>query len=305
MPLSEQNLEKLKACDLNALFTLSVLLEHAHVSRAAQALGMSQSAMSQALSRLRVLFEDPLLIKGHNGMTLSSKAEAMLPELKNCLAMASALLGDQSFDPAKAQELVRFSMNDVAGQLLMPRLLSHFGQQAPGLQLDYQAQHKDCFQSLIRDRLDLVIGFYDRFPKGIRHKNIGKACWQYATLDEESGPKRLLSYQFQELGQLKQQERMQAIDDGEQGYLLSSGSLSVLVNGLRQPGTATLLPHHAVQVLPEEVRQRLVWFGEPQYLELRMCWVDRPRHRDLHEYFRNELAAILQASLLAKEFSLC
>ncbi|WP_338591400.1 LysR family transcriptional regulator [Shewanella khirikhana] len=305
MPLSDQNLEKLRASDLNALFTLSVLLEHAHVSRAAQALGMSQSAMSQALNRLRVLFEDPLLIKSHNGMTLSSKAEAMLPELQNCLTMASALLGDQSFDPAKAQEQVRFAMNDVAAQLLIPDLISHFGERAPGLTLDYQAQHKDCFQSLLRDRLDLVLGFYDSFPKGIRHTSIGKACWQYATLNSDSGPKRLLSYQFQEHGQLKQQQSLQAMDDAAQGYLLSSESLSVLVNGLRQAGTATLLPHHAVLVLPTEIQQRLVWFGEPQYLDLQLCWADRPRHRQLHQYFRNELASLVKASLLSKEFSLC
>lgn len=305
MPLSEQNLEKLRSCDLNALFTLSVLLEHAHVSRAAQALGMSQSAMSQALSRLRLLFEDPLLIKGHNGMTLSSKAEAMQPELQQCLALASELLGNQSFDPAKAQEQVRFAMNDVAAQLMIPTLISHFGQHAPGLQLDFQAQHKDCFQSLQRDRLDLVVGFYDRFPKGIRRQSIGKACWQYATLDKVDEPKRLLSYQFQEHGQLAQQQHLGAIDDTEQGFLLSSGSLSVLVNGLRQRGTATLLPHHAITVLPEAIRQRLVWFGEPQYLDLQLCWVDRPRHRELHSYFRKELALLIKDSLLSKEVSPC
>ncbi|AZQ11534.1 LysR family transcriptional regulator [Shewanella khirikhana] len=301
MSLSEKNLEILRSSNLNLLLTLFMLLEYANVSRAAQVMGMSQAAMSQALNRLRVQFEDPLLIKSYNGMTLSSKAEAIMSELQNCLTMASALLGDQNFDPTKVQDEIRFAMNDVAAQLLIPNLIKHFAKLSPGLKLEYQSQHKECFQLLLRDRLDLVAGFYETFPKGVQHTSIGKACWQYVTLDNKSGPKRLISYQFQEYGQLKQLQTLQAMGKANQGFLLKSESLSVLVNGLRQAGTATFLPRHAVLVLPEVIRQRLVWFGEPQYLDLHLCWVDRPRQRELHQYFRNELTSLIKSSLLSRE----
>ena len=65
----------LAALDLNLLVALKALLEERHVTRAAEKVGLSQPAMSRALGRLRVMFKDPLLVKGTSGMTLTATGQ--------------------------------------------------------------------------------------------------------------------------------------------------------------------------------------------------------------------------------------
>ncbi len=61
----------LRSIDLNLLTVLQILIEEQHVTKAADRFNMSQSAVSRALQRLRVLFYDPLLVKGAAGYSLS------------------------------------------------------------------------------------------------------------------------------------------------------------------------------------------------------------------------------------------
>ena len=58
----------LKSLDFNLLVALKALLEEKHVTRAADRISLSQPAMSRALAKLRVIFNDPLLVKGTNGL---------------------------------------------------------------------------------------------------------------------------------------------------------------------------------------------------------------------------------------------
>ena len=64
----------LKSIDLNLLTALGALLQHKHVTRAADAVGLSQPAMSRALERLRQTFGDPLLVRGPGGMMMTPRA---------------------------------------------------------------------------------------------------------------------------------------------------------------------------------------------------------------------------------------
>ena len=67
----------LRAADLNLLVVLDALLDEAHVSRAAERVGLSQPAASSALERCRHLFGDPLLLRGRGRMRLTAKAQAL------------------------------------------------------------------------------------------------------------------------------------------------------------------------------------------------------------------------------------
>ncbi len=69
--------QKLARIDLNLLISLSVLLKEKNVSRAAERLYLSQSAMSRTLQRLRDLFEDPLFHRTSSGIIPTEKAQAI------------------------------------------------------------------------------------------------------------------------------------------------------------------------------------------------------------------------------------
>ncbi|EKD71727.1 MAG: Transcriptional regulator, LysR family protein [uncultured bacterium] len=81
--MHEMNIKKL---DLNLLIALKALLEEKHVSRAAERIGLSQPAMSRALAKLRRVLNDPLLVKGANGLDLSARASDLYQPLLNILS---------------------------------------------------------------------------------------------------------------------------------------------------------------------------------------------------------------------------
>ena len=67
----------IRTVDLNLLVALNALLEERHVTRAAERISLSQPAMSRALSRLRTMFQDPLLVRAAGGMVLTARAQAL------------------------------------------------------------------------------------------------------------------------------------------------------------------------------------------------------------------------------------
>ena len=89
--------------DLNLLVPLQSLLRHRNVSRAAEALGMSQPAMSNSLRRLRSLLEDPLLVRTGNRYELTSRAAALQESVDGLLnALANQILEQPTFDSSES-----------------------------------------------------------------------------------------------------------------------------------------------------------------------------------------------------------
>ena len=87
--------------DLNLLVTLEALLSERNVTRAATRLHLSQPAVSAQLNRLRDMFDDPLLVPAHRGMTTTAKALALFEQLRPGLdAVRGTLASHQNFDPA-------------------------------------------------------------------------------------------------------------------------------------------------------------------------------------------------------------
>ncbi len=86
--------------DLNLLPVFLAVMEERSVTRAAQRLGITQPALSNALTRLRAMLMDPLFIRERYGMQPTQKAEELAPIIAAALAsLDAAILGQQDFDP--------------------------------------------------------------------------------------------------------------------------------------------------------------------------------------------------------------
>ncbi|MDR8525349.1 LysR family transcriptional regulator [Shewanella fidelis] len=309
--LTQLNLERLKNCDLNLLLALAVLLNEAHVSNAAKQLGLSQSAMSQTLKRLRLMFADPLLLKSNNGMTLTNKAQAIALELTPLLDKTARILEADHFSPKTAQGRIRFIMNDITAQLIMTPLIALMSEQAPGIELEYISQSANGFQLLRRGQVDAVIGFYDDVPTPLSSQVIGKSSWQMVThklsnsqhkhIDESAI--KLLRYQFQEHNQLHSLASLEQINAENAAYALTTASLSALLYALQTNNTATLLPHFALNILPEQQIQEFAWLGKPIKLDLKVCWDRHHRAPELQRWFRQQLATLLHQHLPLEKVS--
>ena len=147
----------LRSVDLNLLTILQVLIEEKHVTRAAERLHMSQSAVSRALQRLRLVFNDPLLVKSAAGYSLSTRALILSTELTLTLQSVSRLIREPSFDPLTADATIRFSGIDLAGWIDMPAFMQQTLEQAPSLKIEVSTIPADYFTQLSKGQVDFVV----------------------------------------------------------------------------------------------------------------------------------------------------
>ena len=127
---------ELRRFDLNLLLVFSALMRERSVSRAANRLYLGPSAVSMALGRLRDVTGDPLFVRAGAGMEPTPRAMQLWAELAPALgSVAQAVRGRPVFDPAKADQTIRFAAPDDLEFVLLPRLLETLAHEAPGIRL--------------------------------------------------------------------------------------------------------------------------------------------------------------------------
>jgi DNA-binding transcriptional LysR family regulator len=145
--------------DLNLALVLHALLAERSVSRAAKRLGLSQSATSHALSRLRSSLEDPLFVRVPHGIVPTPRAEALAESLAAGLALLEqSLLAPQRFEAATHSRRFRVAATDYVEFLLLPRFLGALASEAPGIDVWVRPYSDEALGALQRGDLDLVLG---------------------------------------------------------------------------------------------------------------------------------------------------
>ena len=151
--------------DLNLLVYLDVLLKERNVTRAAEALGISQPAMSNGLRRLRDLFNDPILVRTSDGMTPTERAEQLQPVVREVLAsIEKAVEPSSEFNAAEADRVFRISVSDYTESTLLPHLMRRLRSEAPNITLDVLTPSDISYQDVEQGTVDLVINRFDVLP---------------------------------------------------------------------------------------------------------------------------------------------
>ena len=151
--------ERLARLDLNLLVAFEALAREQNVTRAAERLGVTQSAMSHALRRLRELLDDPVLVRGSGGMVLTARAEALVVPLRaGLVSIDRALAGPPAFDPLTARRTFRISSPDLFDVLAIPLLLERLRSAAPGVDVVVAAlDERRRAASLETGEVDLIV----------------------------------------------------------------------------------------------------------------------------------------------------
>ncbi len=121
--------------DGHLLELLLAVYEEQSVTRAAQRLGVTQSAVSHLLDKLREIVGDPLFIRAGRGIVATARAEVLARRARLLLDELRGFVTAGGFDPAGLQATVTLAANDLQRDLLIPPLLQRLRAQAPGLQL--------------------------------------------------------------------------------------------------------------------------------------------------------------------------
>jgi DNA-binding transcriptional LysR family regulator len=170
---------KLSAIDLNLLVVLEALLSERHVTRAAARVGLSQSATSHALRRLRELYGDALLVRARGQLTLTPRASAMLPAItRNLSELQATITGDPPFDPRTAQRAFTLGTVDYGLAVLLPSLLALLQREAPGIDLSI-ANAPNLHDQVSEGQIDLALVMSGTVLKTLQSRELftdGFAC---------------------------------------------------------------------------------------------------------------------------------
>ncbi len=147
----------LRRYNLNLLPVLDALLRHRSVTRAGQELGMSQSAASHALTRLRAHFKDELLVPAGGEMLLTHRAEVIAGALPDLLEIASRLLERDSFHPKHSVRTFKLGTADYVGLLLLPEITAKLPGVAPDIQMQLTWDRNDMPKKLRSGQLDFAL----------------------------------------------------------------------------------------------------------------------------------------------------
>jgi len=157
----------IKDVDLNLLVAFAAMTEQRSVTRAAESLGLSQPAMSAAVARLRLLFDDPLFVKTAAGMQPTPRAAALSEPVRRVVeAIKAEILPASVFDPATARKQFAIVTPDIAEVHFLPRILAHFAQAAPSCTLQTLSMSRHAAaEALASGAAELAIGYLPDLQK--------------------------------------------------------------------------------------------------------------------------------------------
>jgi DNA-binding transcriptional LysR family regulator len=135
LPTAELEAGSLAGIDLNLFLVLHAVLSEGSVTRAAQKLHVTQSAVSNALARLRELLQDPLFVRHGRGLVPTPRARELAPLVQRAMGELQAALGGSAFVPAESTRRFTLAWSDAQAIAHLPALLPQFERELPNATL--------------------------------------------------------------------------------------------------------------------------------------------------------------------------
>jgi DNA-binding transcriptional LysR family regulator len=151
--------------DLNLLRVFDALIEERSVTRAGERLGLSQSAISHALNRLRYVLNDELFVRVAEGMRPTPRASEIAPQLRAGLLQLQLALAPSEFVPCRTNRRFTIACTEYAGTVLMPGFIAKLRAEAPNADLRIRPSNMGVAEALLAGRVDLAIGSFRRVPE--------------------------------------------------------------------------------------------------------------------------------------------
>ena len=298
-------IHRFKDYDLNLLVTLHVLLEERNVTRAAKRLGVTQSAASRSLSRLREQLDDEVLVRARGQMVPTPRAEAMQAPLKRVLHELGVMLFTiEEIDPATLQRRFRLGMSDYPMVPVLPALVDRLAREAPKVSFAMRPLPTDIDAPLVEGELDLVVCPKQPSTAGIVWSLLARD--RFVSICRVGHPRVRRSM---DLDAFLRERHLLVAPDGETPLehvdraLMSLGrerevlvhvpSFHAATQLILSSDLVATLPSALVSKLPSD---RVQVFACPVALDgitLHAAWHERMRHDRAHKWFRGVVAEVM------------
>jgi DNA-binding transcriptional LysR family regulator len=154
--------------DLRLLYVFEVLYEEKNVTRAATRLHLTQSAISHALARLRVMLDDPLFVRVPSGLLPTDRAHDLAPRLRIALAEVRSLVTPYIFHPISSDRHFTISASGSYFRTTIARLVALVRNAAPGISVQVLNRGPHITQALDQQQVDIVLGAFSKVPRRFR-----------------------------------------------------------------------------------------------------------------------------------------
>jgi DNA-binding transcriptional LysR family regulator len=161
------NAANINAVDLNLLRVFDALMEEGSVTRAGARLGLTQSAVSHSLNRLRALMEDDLFVRGPRGIRPTARASDIAPSIHAALLQLHGAIAPRPFDPITTDRTFTVIAGAYASAVLVPQLAARMATEAPHAGLVIGEAGTDMLEQLDSHRCDFVLSAVDSAPDRI------------------------------------------------------------------------------------------------------------------------------------------
>jgi DNA-binding transcriptional LysR family regulator len=166
---------QLRGVDTNLIIALRALLVHQNVTKAAKDVGLSQSSMSHALSRLRAHFDDPLLVPAGRELVLTDRAKDLIEPVAEAVARLERVFARaEPFNPRTSRRTFRIAATDNVELYVLPYLAGVLQKSAPGVELRVCALPENWVMALQRGDIDLKLGRKYPVPAALETQDLSQ-----------------------------------------------------------------------------------------------------------------------------------
>jgi len=295
---------KLGAIDLNLLVVFDAIMRDRSVTRAGQRLGLSQPAMSHALTRLRHMLKDELFVRSPNGMMPTPWAEELATPIRIALDGLEQSLEPVQFEPSKATATFRIAVDNYAAIVLVAPIAAHIARIAPGVTLDFRPSGAlNVLEQLDRSELHLAIG-----PSGVQGERFSRRRLlqdQFVVVHRKGHPAaRAQEFSTEKLITLPQLEISSAQFGADFVEAGPGRSKPTSKSAMRAPflsAAQILATSDLVSVLPLNVAKTMTMSHplvfqrlsrSPKPIEAAMIWLRRLDNQPAHAWLRDVISRI-------------
>ena len=309
------NIRELGRLDLNLLVALEALLEERNVSKAAQRLFITQSAMSKTLGRLRELFDDPLFIRKSSGMIPTPRAQQLGEYLPQVLQAVQDMIQPVEFDPLTYDGEFQLMIQGHMGVWILPQLLERLRATAPSIRLRTLSTCQQPMAMMAGGELDFVLhAEHKNYPADFRLTTLGYA--PPVLLARKGHPlegkpltwELLLQYPqvhliIPELADIQFQGERSSREDSEilrrEAEMAPQLQTDHLYTAVRVVLTSDyLFPAPPLFMEQDELARELIALPWPEGEEIVIKYVmvshERLQHSPAHEFLRSEILQVIE-----------
>jgi DNA-binding transcriptional LysR family regulator len=159
---------------LNQLRLVDALARNSNLSEAAEEIGLTQSAASHALARLRGQLQDPIFVRTSGGMRPTPYGKRLASSVAGALqTLRAGLDRHPDFEPATSTRTFNVIMSDVSQLLYLPRRVQRLSREAPGVALRVRPLPAKAPHLILESgEVDLAVGAFSRLIAGCRQKRL-------------------------------------------------------------------------------------------------------------------------------------